>query len=910
MLKQGADGDEIAVASNSDKGCLLARGFFPAKPPPDGLMASSAYPPECERAGTISEEQIKQQLRKLKPYKAPGPDGIPNIILTKCADLITPRLRHIYTALLEKKLSYKPWKKFGTVVLRKPGKPRYDTPKAYRPIALLNTMWKVITAIVAKHLTYVTEKHQLLPANHFGGRPGRTTSDAMHLLTNRIKSAWRAGKVVSVLFLDIEGAFPNANPERLVHNLRKRGVPRKYSDFVRNMLKDRITTLKFDGYASDPIPIDNGIGQGDPLSMVLYQYYNADLLDIPKGIDEDAEAYVDDAFMLATDADFTGTHRKLVRMVCGEGGVENWSKTHSSPLEYSKLALINFAHSSKKTESPALQLLSRTVQPVESTKYLGVFFDRNLKWKVQQAYAVDKGTKWAAQIRRLARPSWGITPKYAKRLFISVAIPRAMYAIDVWCAPTDSEQPGPSAKGSAKVTRQIVTIQRAGALAITGDLRTSPTDALNANAHLLPAPLAINKICHKALIRMLTLPKEHPLHKAANWKVTQTTKRHCGPLQILASTFSMDARKIEKLPTATRNPSSAGKLPFKINIPASKEDSIREACGAAEEIQVFSDGSAQNGKVGAAAVLIRKGRPDRILHLQLGSEEQHTVHEAEIVGILLALRLINTEKRNNVSCAIAVDNQAALQAFNAEMKRPGHHLAREALKNAFQLQKRKKKSKYNLTLRWTAGHAGISGNEKADREAKKAANGATSPAKQLPCYLRRPLPVNPSTVTRKHNDELKRKWKEEWRASKRGTQLMRIDNTTPSDKFLKTLSNDKLQRATASLIAQLRLKHIPLNSYLFRFKRVDKPSCPACGESDESITHFLLTCPNYGHERWALARQVRKKQKFMTVETLLGESDLILPLASYIISTGRFKNPTGEQPTSQSASTTREAPNR
>ena len=94
-------------------------------------------------------------------------------------------------------------------------------PKAYRPIALLNTMWKVITAIIANHITYVTEKYQLLLANHFGGCPGCTTTDAMYLLTNRIKAVWRAGKVISVLFLDIEGAFPNANPEKLVHNLRK-----------------------------------------------------------------------------------------------------------------------------------------------------------------------------------------------------------------------------------------------------------------------------------------------------------------------------------------------------------------------------------------------------------------------------------------------------------------------------------------------------------------------------------------------------------------------------------------------------------------------------------------------------------------------------------------------------------------
>jgi hypothetical protein len=62
--------------------------------------------------------------------------------------------------------------------LHKPGKPRYDTPKAYRPIALLNTLCKVLTAIVANVMTFYTEKHELLPATHFGGRPGRTTTDA------------------------------------------------------------------------------------------------------------------------------------------------------------------------------------------------------------------------------------------------------------------------------------------------------------------------------------------------------------------------------------------------------------------------------------------------------------------------------------------------------------------------------------------------------------------------------------------------------------------------------------------------------------------------------------------------------------------------------------------------------------
>jgi len=169
---------EEQANTNQDKGCMLAKGFFPEKPPADNSLDEFSYLSECKSEGVITTKQIHAQLKRLKPYKALGPDGITNIVLTKSADLIIERLAHIYQAMLRGSLIYKPWKEFIMGILRKPGKPRYDTPKAYRPIALLNTMWKVITAIIANHITYVTEKHQLLPANHFGGCPGRTTADA------------------------------------------------------------------------------------------------------------------------------------------------------------------------------------------------------------------------------------------------------------------------------------------------------------------------------------------------------------------------------------------------------------------------------------------------------------------------------------------------------------------------------------------------------------------------------------------------------------------------------------------------------------------------------------------------------------------------------------------------------------
>ena len=170
--KDPADNEEKTAANNEEKSRALAATFFPEKPPANTSAEPSSYPPQCEKPMKITKEQIIRQLGRLKLYKAPSPDGIPNIVLTKCATIIVDRLLHIFSAILECNFQYRPWKQFTTVVLRKPGKPRYDLPKVYHPIALLNTMLKVLVAIIADHLSHLTEKHQLLPAHHFGGRPG------------------------------------------------------------------------------------------------------------------------------------------------------------------------------------------------------------------------------------------------------------------------------------------------------------------------------------------------------------------------------------------------------------------------------------------------------------------------------------------------------------------------------------------------------------------------------------------------------------------------------------------------------------------------------------------------------------------------------------------------------------------
>jgi ribonuclease HI len=460
-----------------------------------------------------------------------------------------------------------------------------------------------------------------------------------------------------------------------------------------------------------------------------------------------------------------------------------------------------------------------------------------------------------------------------------------MYAIDVWCIPVHGTVAGQRRKGSVEAVRQLTKIQRAGAIAITGGLRTSPTDSLEACAHLLPVTQLIEKWCFRAAVRLATIPPEHPLYKVVKASANRKIVKHKSPLHELMQVFKLNPTSVTKIAAAVRNPLDANQTPMRISIASSKEASITEDTNAQEIVKVYSDGSEINGKVGAAAVMLKPGNPTRVLHFCLGNDTEHTVQEAELVGLLLGVHLIKTEKKGNTTFALGTDNQAAIKALSTDLVQPGQKIALKLLETARSIHKKRGTAKYSLTVRWTAGHSGIKGNEKADKEAKLAAAGATSNKKLLPPLLRRKLTANPAALKRKRNKTIKEAWKTNWRSSPHGVKMAEIDDTTPSDKVLKTISGNKLSRKASSILAQICTGHFPLNGYLYRFKRVDNPRCPACGAAVETLHHFLFTCRSYAYMRWPLEQKCKGT---LTLKKIFVDRKLIALLIRYINATGRF----------------------
>ncbi|KAG5731524.1 hypothetical protein E4T56_gene5479 [Termitomyces sp. T112] len=536
-LKTSVDGMPSMATTNAAKGEALAESFFPP-PPPSPSILLSAYPRPLPASPGLSRDCILVAIGNLPPFKAPGPDGIPNIVLKQCANVLVDHLFFIFAAVFELEVYHPSWLESTTLVLRKPGKPAYNVAKAYRPIGLLNTIGKLFSTMVAADISYLAEKYRMLLPGQFGGWPGRNTTDAMHLVVSRIKDAWCSGNVVTALFLDVQGAFPNTVKDCLIHNMRERGVPTCYVQLAECMLTGQRTKLRFDDFISDWISITNGTTQGCPLSMLYYTFYNAPLIQAAclNSKSELTSGFVDDVMFLAMAKSLTETHEIIRDIMERSRGAFKWSLLYHLPFELSKLALMDFPHSHWDAAPPNIVLrranldssvTAQMVDTVTSYKYLGVVFDPKLRWTAHLQKVAASAAWWTHQISRLSRISGGMPPHCVRQLYNTVAIPAFTYAADIWYTGVCEGPKGAHQMGSLAVTKKI-----AG-------------DVLDAHANLLPVDLLFHKVLTRAAVCFGSLPDTHPVGTVACRAAKRFVHRHRSPLHNLFLFTGVNPSSIE-----------------------------------------------------------------------------------------------------------------------------------------------------------------------------------------------------------------------------------------------------------------------------------------------------------------------------------------------------------------------------
>jgi hypothetical protein len=111
----------------------------------------------------VTIKEVTETLKNLLKGKTLDSDGIPNEVLKTLSPEIAEGLARAISGAFASDTLPGQYKESVTIVIRKESKKNYSLPGSYRPIALENTLAKVVKKILTTRLSRAAEEHGLLP---------------------------------------------------------------------------------------------------------------------------------------------------------------------------------------------------------------------------------------------------------------------------------------------------------------------------------------------------------------------------------------------------------------------------------------------------------------------------------------------------------------------------------------------------------------------------------------------------------------------------------------------------------------------------------------------------------------------------------------------------------------------------
>ena len=428
------------------------------------------------------------------------------------------------------------------IPLKKPGKPDYTDPNAFRPISLLSTLSKAVEAVIAERISYLVERHGLLPLNHYGALKRKSTTDALLTIQEKIYQAWRDKKVLSLVTFDLKGAFNGVAIDILLGCLWAHRIPEDYVQWIQDFCSERSATITVNGHISVPQLLKHpGLPQGSPLSPLLFLFFNAELVKSVINKNRGAIAFVDDYSAWVTGDSIESNVTRLQTQVVSP--LERWAATSGVIFRADKSYMTHFTRNKKKLLAPgedsSLTLNGTGIKPSPRLKLLGVVLDQRLRYREHIGNVAKKGVLATLALKRLRN----LRPETVRRLYNSTVVPVIDYASVIWApnAPKFALSP-------------LVQVQRMGARAIVGAFRTVSLLVAESEAAILPFERRFLTTQLTTWVKWHAKPSSHRF-----WKIKRTidlsNKRWISPLQKMAEKFkALDLEKMEKIEAFVKAP--------------------------------------------------------------------------------------------------------------------------------------------------------------------------------------------------------------------------------------------------------------------------------------------------------------------------------------------------------------------
>ncbi|GFW38622.1 probable RNA-directed DNA polymerase from transposon X-element [Trichonephila clavipes] len=386
------------------------------------VKAFISHPP-LPTAETAYPSEIISYIKSSNAKKAPGKDGISN----RMTKNFTLKAILILTILINKILKHnyfpKIWKEAIIFPILKPGKSK-NNPASYRPISLLSTLSKITESIILTRLKNIININNIINPNQYGFTNKLSTLHPLLNLTEAISEGFQRKKSTGAVFLDIQKAFDRVWLTGLTFKLITYNIPPPLICLLHSYNSDRSYQVRVKDTLSNTKNICCGVAQGSLLGPLLFNLY---INDIPDYSLTKLNMFADDTAVHTTYKRISSVtyalnkHLKLL-----EKYYDQWKIS----INVEKSAAVIFTKKRKLPPPPTMY--NTTIPWSQSTKYLGIIFDKNLTWRTHIQHTRNKFRKIMFKLYPLIGRNSELSRDNKVLLFTAVMRPILAYGCPVW----------------------------------------------------------------------------------------------------------------------------------------------------------------------------------------------------------------------------------------------------------------------------------------------------------------------------------------------------------------------------------------------------------------------------------------------------------------------------------------------
>lgn len=375
----------------------------------------------------VNAEKISKIIKKLKIKKAPGLDGIPNILVKRLPIVAIEHLTNIINACIDHCYFPMQFKTAKVIPILKPKKD-HKCALSYRPISLLSSIGKIFERVIRdKLIVFLTEK-SIIKDEQFGFREEHSTVHQIRRIVNIITDNKKHRKSTGMFLIDMEKAFDTVWHNGLLYKLSKFGAPIYLIKLIASFLRDRNFVVDVNGTKSTPKAMPAGLAQGSVLSPLLWTVFTSDLKTPPNCL---ASYYADDTAITSS----AKQSNKIIKSLSnGLERLHSYFTKWRIKINHDKTQAILFKFNRSQRRNPTVPLMfNGTVIPLsKEVKYLGATIDEKINFNSNTDSCATKAMNGFKALYPIMHCRSKLSTSNKLTLYKAIIRPKIAYAAPVW----------------------------------------------------------------------------------------------------------------------------------------------------------------------------------------------------------------------------------------------------------------------------------------------------------------------------------------------------------------------------------------------------------------------------------------------------------------------------------------------